>query len=87
MDNQHNQFIRVSIPSYETESDHEGKFTLYCIDIETYSSQWTVKRRYRQFSSLHNELLSYFNQNIKLPPMPQKKILGSSLVASFIDER
>jgi len=80
-------FVRLSIPSYETDSDNEGKYTVYCISIETGYSRWTVKRRYRQFASLHYDLLNYFNQTIKLPSLPQKKILGSSLLSSLVDER
>lgn len=81
------QFIRLSIRSCETDSDYEGKYTLYCIHIETIYSKWVVKRRYRQFASLHYELLNYYNQAIKLPALPQKKLLGSSLLSSFVDER
>ena len=50
-------------------------------------SKWVVKRRYRQFASLHSDLTAFFNQAVKLPTLPQKKILGSSLLSSFVDER
>ena len=58
-------------------------------------SQWTVRRRYREFAELHKVLLDQVSgaavagqpAALTLPPLPGKRIFGSSVDPAFVQER
>ena len=77
--------IRTKIPDYTTCSDSEGNFTLFRIEASTAYSTWNVSKRYRSFADLHKALTQRF-PNTKLPQLPKKKVIGSSL-SSFVKDR
>jgi PX domain len=50
--------------------------------------QWTLRRRYREFSDLHRALADNFKLGgPPLPPLPSKRIFGSSTSPAFVQDR
>jgi hypothetical protein len=94
-----NNFVRVFIPSHTTEVDLEGKYTSFNLLVQTAfaavevcsfsfslsSPTHQVKRRYKNFLSLHQDLSQKIPRD-RLPQLPKKKRLGV-LDPSFVDER
>jgi len=64
----------------------KSPYVLYIIQVNAGVNVWDVKRRYTDFVYLHQQLKSAFTES-KLPSLPPKKFLGSSLDQSFIDQR
>lgn len=79
-------FIRISIESHSLADEGGEKFTLFNISIQTAFSTWEITRRYRQFLALHQELLQKI-PHVKFPSLPKRKVLGSSLQPSFVEDR
>lgn len=78
--------FKIQVPDFNTSNDLEGKYISFRIVCTTSFSYWNVFKRYRSFSELNTELVSRF-PNTKLPVLPKKKVLGSSLNAAFAEER
>ena len=64
----------------------KSPFVLYAMQINSGVNIWEIKRRYTDFVYLHQQLKKAF-QETKLPTLPPKKFIGSSLDQSFIDQR
>jgi hypothetical protein len=81
-------FLRITISGSYTETDSEGRFTMFLITVQSVFAKWEICRRYRHFQALHQELTSRL-PNLKLPSLPGKKksIFGSSLDPSIVEER
>jgi len=78
-------FVSINIPSYTTECDSEGKYTLFTIVVQTAFSSAEIRRRYKNFLNLHQDLMHRIPK-VMLPPFPKKKRLGT-LEPSFVEER
>eukprot|EP00736_Rhodelphis_marinus_P000272 Rmarinus@m.21604 len=62
---------RVSIPTF---TEEEG-VTYYNIHVQSSSSEWRIKKRFRQFEGLHGALekvLAQLDNETSLPPLPDK---------------
>lgn len=81
--------LKLRIPSTETRTDEMKKtYTVFLIQMLSCCSSFSVLRRYSDFISLHRDLTLEFPQLVsKLPTLPGKKLLGSSLDAEFVAQR
>lgn len=83
--------MSVNIPSFSTEADAEGKFTKFLVRVVTGACTWEIRKRYTHFRELHTTISSDHQVSAtvikKLPTLPKKKIVGSSLQQEFVEER
>ena len=80
--------IQVHIPSCSLAEDAEGKFTLFHIHCKLGVFSWEVRKRYTQFKNLQSAMdSSRASASVVLPALPKKKIIGSNLAESFVEER
>jgi hypothetical protein len=86
--------FEVSIDRWTTEKDQDNgrnkgdRYTAFHISVSTRRKGWSVKRRYRQFLTLHKQLSQSLPHIVAmLPKLPAKKIFGSSLDPRFVEER
>mmetsp|Transcript_16929 Transcript_16929/g.25532 ORF Transcript_16929/g.25532 Transcript_16929/m.25532 type:complete len:1244 (-) Transcript_16929:329-4060(-) len=77
--------VSISIPSYTTKIDSDGKYTSFTVIVQTVFSTTEIQRRYKNFLSLHQQLMHRIPKEI-LPPFPKKKRLGV-FEPAFVDER
>ena len=84
--NKHQTILRATIDSHST--DPSGSFTLYHIRVTDGKAEWTVRKRFREFSALHHTLHKRLPDHITemLPRLPPKKIMGV-LQPDFVKER
>jgi PX domain len=79
--------LSITIESFSTETDDDGKYSLFHISVKTNILSWDVKRRYRQFRVLHEALQEELPAvKSRLPTIPAKRLLGS-LLGSFVEDR
>lgn len=89
------QRAKVTIPSYITAKDKNGKnFIMYVIEVTTLSksdpnkitASWMVTRRFSQFYELHHYLKSKY-PFLATVNFPKKKLMMKFIQNSLIDER
>ncbi|CAM9644124.1 unnamed protein product, partial [Discosporangium mesarthrocarpum] len=78
--------FRLSIEGYDVLTDADGKYAAYSINVTAGLHQWRVLRRYRQFLSLHQVMSQHISPS-RMPNLPGKRILGSSVEPSFAENR
>lgn len=78
--------FRVSIPSVIISSDGDGSFAAFQVSVSAGMGEWVVSRRYREFKALHGAL-KHLYPGRDLPPLPGKRIFGSSVEPSFVEKR
>jgi len=80
----------IEIPEtyVQQEKDSQSPYTVFNIFVHSNLRNWKVLRRYRQFSSLHENLCRKLpmTQN-KLPSLPGKRVFGDSMDRRFVEER
>eukprot|EP01138_Halocafeteria_seosinensis_P004117 gb/GECG01004209.1/.p1 GENE.gb/GECG01004209.1/~~gb/GECG01004209.1/.p1 ORF type:complete len:1506 (+),score=206.84 gb/GECG01004209.1/:1-4518(+) len=78
--------LRATIDKDTT--DPSGTFTLYHIRVSDGFAEWVVRKRFREFSTLHQTLHKKLPGHVTemLPRLPPKKIMGV-LQPDFIRER
>jgi hypothetical protein len=81
-------FVRITVGGSFTETDGEGRFTMFLITVQSAFAKWEICRRYRHFQTLHQDLSSRM-PTVKLPQLPGKKksLFGSSLDPAIVEER
>ena len=76
--------VTITIPSFETRTCNGKKFTTFCVAVVVEGSQdWTVYRRYSQFSALHNALPPQLREKLNLP----KKRFKGNFKPVFLETR
>ena len=58
--------LSISIPSTSTNTDSGDKFTYYHVEVSSEIKSYTVKKRFREFDVLHNELVKAVQRMEKL---------------------
>ncbi|XP_029432962.1 sorting nexin-29 isoform X2 [Rhinatrema bivittatum] len=81
----HRALINVWIPSVFLRGKAGSAFHVYQVYVRIKDDEWNVYRRYTEFRSLHQKLLSKFPQ-VRTFSFPPKKAIGNK-DAKFVEER
>ena len=68
--------FHISIPSCETEQDNEGYYICYKVIMKTQFSSVEIKRRYRHFRIMHQDLVQLVG--VQLPRLPNNRTTGTA---------
>jgi len=75
---------RARVVAAELHTSTFKDFVVYKIRVGDDASEWTISRRYRNFETLHRQLLVYSAYRLKLPP---KRIFFHAQTVDFVEER
>ena len=81
-----NQEIKVTIKDPVTNEKTLLSLPYVTYEVITEPSQWSVRRRYSDFTLLRNILSKYYPRYL-IPPLPEKKIGGKRFQPEFIEKR
>lgn len=83
--------LRVSISATRQQKDKDkrtgGSYTEYVVDVVNGAKEWQVFLRYSKILEVHLLLEAFVRGGVKLPRIPPKKLLGSSLISKFVEKR